>query len=200
LLPGDIINEAELSVRYGVSRTPVREALLQLEAQGMLTSLPRGGMVVAKMDLSQLLSLWELLADLEGVCARLACERMSQDERAELARAHEESAAVVEAGDREAWRTANLGFHEVLYRGARNPQLREEILRMRSRTGAYREHAFAAFAQIKSSWEQHGRLVDAINRRDETAVWQAMLDHLSPGQGSKGIAAFVASLPKELLS
>src|SRR4030088_2205449 len=86
LLPGDIINEAELSARYSVSRTPIREALLQLQAQGMLTSLPRSGMLVAKMDVPQLLAMWELLAELEGICARLACERMTPEERAELTR------------------------------------------------------------------------------------------------------------------
>jgi DNA-binding GntR family transcriptional regulator len=199
LLPGDVINEAELSARYGVSRTPIREALLQLQAQGMLTSLPRSGMLVAKMDVPQLLAMWELLAELEGICARLACERMTPDERAELTRTHEESAVAVEAGDRDAWRTMNMTFHEVLYRGARNPYLRQEIMRMRSRTGAYREHAFAALGQIKTSWEQHAEMVDAINRRDEVAASQSMMRHLSPGQGAKGFAAFVASLPKELL-
>ena len=58
LLPGDAIDEADLARVHGVSRTPIREALIQLQAQGMLTSLPRGGMLVAKMDLQQLLSLW----------------------------------------------------------------------------------------------------------------------------------------------
>ena len=55
LLPGDPIDEAQLASQYKVSRTPIREALIQLQTQGMLTSLPRGGMVVAKMDLQQLL-------------------------------------------------------------------------------------------------------------------------------------------------
>jgi DNA-binding GntR family transcriptional regulator len=199
LLPGDIINEAELSARYGVSRTPIREALLQLQAQGMLTSLPRSGMLVAKMDVPQLLAMWELLAELEGICARLACERMTSEERAELTRTHEESTAPAETGDRDAWRTMNMTFHEVLYRGARNSYLRQEILRMRSRTGAYREHAFAALDKLKTSWDQHAEIVEAINRRDEVAAAQSMVRHLSPGQGAKGFAAFVASLPKELL-
>ncbi|MES2534647.1 MAG: GntR family transcriptional regulator [Pseudomonadota bacterium] len=199
LLPGDIVNEAELISRYGVSRTPVREALLQLQAQGMLTSLPRGGMLVTKMDVSQLLAMWELLAELEGICARLACERMTADERAELTRIHEESAAAVESGDREAWRAINMTFHELIYNGARNPYLRQQIMGMRSRTGAYREHAFAALGTITASWAQHAELVDAVNRRDEVSAAKAMVRHLSPDQGSRGFAAFVASLPKQLL-
>src|SRR5690625_3757757 len=76
LLPGDVIDEAALAREFKVSRTPIREALLQLEAQSILVSKPRQGMVVAKMNVQQLLALWELLVEMEGVCARLACERM----------------------------------------------------------------------------------------------------------------------------
>src|SRR3546814_18080718 len=84
LLPGDPISEDALITQFGVSRTPVREAMLQMQAEGMLTSLPRGGVVVAKMNVAQLFSMWELLAALEGMCARSACERMS---KAEIGRA-----------------------------------------------------------------------------------------------------------------
>lgn len=62
LLPGDAIDEQELATRYQVSRTPVREALLQLKVQGMLESQPRNGMVVARLDVQELLAIWELMA------------------------------------------------------------------------------------------------------------------------------------------
>ena len=84
LLPGDAIDDVALASQHKVSRTPVREALLQLQAQGILSSTPRGGHIVSKMNLQQLLSLWELLAELEGVVVRLACERMTN----EIGRAH----------------------------------------------------------------------------------------------------------------
>ena len=137
LLPGDAVDEQQLMQTYEVSRTPVREALLQLQAQGLLNSLPRGGMVVAKMDVAQLLAMWELLAELEGIGARLACERMTPAEREELAAIHERAGAVARREDAEAWQDHNRRFHDALYQGARNPYLRQEILRMRSRTGAY---------------------------------------------------------------
>ena len=95
LLPGDSIDEAELAIQYEVSRTPIREALIQLQVQGLLSSLPRGGMVVAKMDLRQLLSLWELLAELEGVAVRLACQRMTLEEVKLIVDHHEQSSEVV---------------------------------------------------------------------------------------------------------
>jgi DNA-binding GntR family transcriptional regulator len=199
LLPGDPIDEAELISRHKVSRTPVREAMLQLVAQGLLTSQPRGGMVVAKMDVHQLLSMWELLGELEGICARLACERMTPAERSALAKAHEQAAAVAQADDLEAWMNINHAFHEALYQGSRNPYLRQQILHMRARTGAYRRHAFAAFGLIKTSHQQHEEVVKAILERDSAKAAAAMMQHLSPGQGTKGLTDFIVNLPKELL-
>lgn len=199
LLPGDQIDEADLSVRYKVSRTPIREALLQLQAQGLVTSMPRAGMVIAKMDMAQLLAMWELLSELEGLCARFACERMTPAERAELERVHLESRTLIDSNDLSLWRSANLTFHEVLYAGSRNPYLRQEIWRMRTRTGAYRDHAFAAARSIRSSWEQHNAVVEAIKKGDAAQAYAVMVHHLSPGQGARGVADFLATLPQELL-
>src|SRR3546814_9541526 len=81
LQPGDAIDEQALAARYRVSRTPVREALLQLKEQGMLDSQARSGMVVARMDMQELLDIWELIAETEGVCTHMACLRMSTQER-----------------------------------------------------------------------------------------------------------------------
>jgi DNA-binding GntR family transcriptional regulator len=199
LLPGDSINEAELASQYRVSRTPIREALLQLQAQGMLTSLPRGGMIVAKMDLQQLLSLWELLAALEGVAARLACERMNPEELAALTEHHEQSRHSVEADDVAGWQENNFRFHELLYRATRNPYLRQEVLRIRTRTGYYRRHAFAALGQIKTSFEQHQQIIEAIKSGDAEAASAAMVDHMRPARDAKGLTDFIVNLPKELL-
>lgn len=200
LLPGDPVDEQMLMQTYDVSRTPVREALLQLQAQGLVASLPRGGMVVAKMDVAQLLAMWELLAELEGIGARLACERMTPAERDELAAIHERAAAVVRREDTDAWQEHNRRFHDALYLGARNPYLRQEILRMRSRTGAYRLHAFSAFGRLASSWEQHGQLLEAIQAQDPARAATVMTQHMSPGQGATSFASFIAALPKNLLA
>ena len=200
LLPGDPIDEAQLASQYKVSRTPIREALIQLQAQGMLTSLPRGGMVVAKMDLQQLLQLWELLAELEGVAVRLACQRMTPEERDAIARHHEKSRAVAEADDMAGWQQSNLQFHELIYRASRNPYLRQEVLRMRARTGYYRRHAFGALGQVKASFEQHSQIVDAFNKSNGEAAAQAMLAHMRPASDAKGLTDFIVNLPKEVLA
>lgn len=200
LLPGESIDEAELAAQYQVSRTPIREALIQLQAQGMLSSRPRGGMTVAKMDLPQLLSMWELLAELEGVAVRLACQRMSDEELAGLVAHHAQSRQVVEADDVDGWQDSNLRFHEFIYRATRNPYLRQDVLRMRSLTGYYRRHAFGALGRIRSSYEQHGRIVEALQRRDAEAASAVMVAHMRPARDAEGLTDFIVNLAKDELA
>lgn len=200
LLPGESIDEAELANQHQVSRTPIREALIQLQAQGMVASLPRGGMIVAKMDLQQLLALWELLAELEGIAVRLACQRISKEELEMLVQLHEQSSKHAEADDVAGWQQSNLKFHDLIYRATRNPYLRMEVMRIRTRTGYYRRHAFGALGRIRSSFEQHQRVVDAFRRGDQEAAVAAMVQHMRPAADAKGLTDFIVNLPKDLLS
>jgi DNA-binding GntR family transcriptional regulator len=198
LLPGDPIDEERLMAQFGVSRTPVREALLQLKTEGLVTSLSRGGVVVSKLDVPQLFAMWELLADLEGLCARYACDRMTPKERARLVDAHREAEAVVERDDEIAWQQANRRFHEILYAGARNPYLQQEIMTMRTRTQAYRMHAFSAVVRLRVSHDGHARIVDAILAKDGAMAARASFDHLNPG-GAPWVTDLIMKLPRELL-
>ena len=200
LLPGDAIDDVALAHHYKVSRTPVREALLQLQAQGILSSTPRGGSMVAKMNLQQLLSLWELLAELEGIAVRLACERMTNDDLKALMKVHRSSKKIADKEDMDGWQEANLKFHEIIYEAARNPFLRQEVLRIRSRTGVYRRHAFGALGRIKSSYDQHEKIVNALEKRDAEAAASCMTDHMRPGRDSKTLNDFIMSVPRELLA
>lgn len=200
LLPGDAIDEVALARDFGVSRTPVREALIQLQTQGWVANLPRGGPIVAKMNLQQLLSLWELLAELEAVAVRLACERMSDEEIRSLVDLHQRSREVVAQEDMTGWQALNLQFHEHIYRGSRNAYLRQEVLRIRFRTGVYRRHAFGAVGQLHASFEQHQLLVDAVRQRDAMAAVLHMRDHMRPGRDARTLNDFVVNLPAELLA
>lgn len=199
LLPGEPIDEAELATTYRVSRTPVREALLQLQVLGLLSSRPRGGMIVAKMDLPQLLSMWELLAELEGVAARLACQRLSDRGLAELAAHHAESRQVMESDDSKSWQASNLLFHEFIYAATNNPYLRQDIMRMRALTGYYRRHAFGALGRVGISFEQHDRIVAALQQRDAGAAASEMVSHMRPARDADGLTNFIADLSKNQL-
>ncbi len=200
LLPGDPIDEGALSERFGVSKTPIREALIQLQAQGWVSNMPRGGSTVTKMNLQQLLSLWELLAELEAVAVRLACERMSEEDMQKLFALHEESRLVAVAEDFQGWQKLNLAFHELIYQGTRNPFLRQEVLRIRFRTGVYRRHAFGALGRLQASLEQHEQIVQALRMRDADAAVSSMRDHMRPGRDAKSLNDFILNLPTDLLA
>jgi DNA-binding GntR family transcriptional regulator len=199
LLPGDSVDEERLMTQFGVSRTPVREAMLQLRAEGLITVLPRGGAMVSKLDVPQLFAMWELLAELEGMSARYACERMDDHERRQLADAHREGEAVVTRDDPEAWQQANRRFHEILYDGTRNPYLKREIMTMRTCTQAYRIHAFSAVSRLRNSYDGHARIVAAIEARDVEAAGRAGFEHLNPG-GAPWVTDLIIKLPRALLA
>jgi DNA-binding GntR family transcriptional regulator len=197
LLPGDPIDEEDLMARFGVSRTPVREALLQLKAENLIDSIPRGGTIVAKMDFTQLLSVWELLADLEGLCARYACERMTRQERQALLEVHQAARATAEQEDELGWLQANRAVHEILYAGARNPYLRQEILRMRIRTSAYRSHSFGVVGRVRNAYQAHERITEAILANDPNSAADVARAHLNPSEA--GLLDFIRNMPKELM-
>jgi DNA-binding GntR family transcriptional regulator len=200
LLPGDSINESELESLHQVSKTPIREALIQLQSEGLITSLPRGGMIVAKMSLQQLLSLWELLAELEGAAAKLCCQRISSEELQALCAIHKESELLVQAQDATGWQVSNLKFHEAIYQATRNPYLRQEVLRIRTRTGYYRMHAFGALGHLEASFEQHTAIVNAVVCKDPELAAKAMNLHMRPATDASGLTNFIVKIPKESLA
>jgi DNA-binding GntR family transcriptional regulator len=200
LLPGDSINESELESLHQVSKTPIREALIQLHSEGLITSLPRGGMIVAKMSLQQLLSLWELLAELEGAAAKLCCQRISSEELQALCAIHKESELLVQAQDATGWQVSNLKFHEAIYQATRNPYLRQEVLRIRTRTGYYRMHAFGALGHLEASFEQHTAIVNAVVCKDPELAAKAMNLHMRPATDASGLTNFIVKIPKESLA
>lgn len=110
LLPGDALDEDALARQFGVSRTPVREALLQLSVRGLVSIAPRAGIYVSRLSIPELLGLLELLAELEGACAKLATRRIAPADAAELRRVHEESLPFETDPDPQAYSRANARF------------------------------------------------------------------------------------------
>lgn len=200
LVPGDQIDENQLAARYGVSKTPVREALLQLKAQALVSSLPRGGMVVAKMDLTQLISLWEWLSEIEAIAVRFACERMSSAELEQLQHIHRLSKKHADKDDWEGWQKSNKQFHEAIYSASRNPYLSQEIIKVRARTGVYRRHAFGALGRIHHSHTQHGEIIDLLKARDIDGVTLAMRRHILPASNTTALTSFILNIPQDLLA
>src|SRR5689334_13854029 len=107
LLPGAHLDELELAARFGVSRTPIREALRLLAGQGLVDSRPRRGAVVAQVSPQRLVEMFEVMAELEAMCARLATRRATDEDFTAIEAAHEECRSAAQAQDSDAYFYAN---------------------------------------------------------------------------------------------
>lgn len=197
LMPGDALDERALAERFQVSRTPIREAIHQLAAQGLVRAIPRQGVYVSRMSIKELLAMFELQAELEGICARFAARRMTPEQRATVTRVYERQLACLEKGDSIQYAQENADFHEAIYRGSHNRYLAEQARLIRRRTEIYRQNTFQREGRVIESCREHGRVVEAIVAGDGEAAYQCMRDHISIG--GHGFAEFVSTVPDQML-
>lgn len=198
LLPGDALDERALSDRFGVSRTPVREALQQLATQGQVQIVPRQGIFVARMSISELRAMFELLAEMEGACAKLAARRIQDPWRSTMVQAMQDCLRFAQSGDLTAYGQANADFHEALYNGCCNRYLAENLRFIRRRTQSYRRNPFQLPGRMQQSAQDHERIAQAILAGDELQAQAAMIDHIAIS--GKGFAEFVSTLPEQMLA
>ena len=178
LQPGAALDELELARRFGVSRTPVREAIRQLAASGLVDARAHRGALVARPSAEHLLGMFEAMAELEGLCARLAAERMMRSERHTLAIVHEEMRALIRIGDPQRFHEVNEAFHATIYAGAHNGYLYEMTLATRSRVQPFRRAQFRNLGRLATSHVEHERIVVEIMRGNRDGAAGAMRAHI----------------------
>ncbi len=193
LPPGQRLDELRLAERFAVSRTPVREALMQLAASGLVEIRPRQGATVAELGLKRMVEMFEVMAELEGLCARLAARRMGQAERAELQRQHESSRRFASTGDPDAYYAANLDFHEVIYAGSHNAFLAEQTRALRQRLTPYRRIQLRRAGRLADSFAEHEAIVQAILAGDAEEAERRTRRHVTVQGGA--FTDFLSTLP-----
>ncbi|MUO78567.1 FCD domain-containing protein [Agrobacterium vitis] len=178
LKPDDKLDEGSLATRFEVSRTPVREALRQLCAMGLVERKPNKSAVVTNVTGQFLTSMFEAMAELEAVCARLAAERMTLEERRALERMHRSSIRIVQAGQTEDYSAYNIEFHNRIYQGAHNQHILELVTQTRSRLAPFRRAQFRLTGRLSLSFQEHEAIVNAILRGEKTAAAEAAYRHV----------------------
>ena len=176
--PGAALDEQALADRYGATRTPVREALRQLSAAGLIEIRPRRGAVVAHITLERVMEMFECMAEIEAMCARLATYRMTPIERSKLFRIHGQAEESAKNCDVDQYDGLNRQFHEALYHGTHNPFLAEQALAVRARLGAYRRTQLRNSGRVGRSYEEHDRLVRVISQGDGEEAVKWMRAHM----------------------
>ncbi|MDO9418462.1 GntR family transcriptional regulator [Pararhizobium sp.] len=179
LVPGERLDEISLADRFGVSRTPVREALRELSAMGLVGREPNRSAVVTTVTEAYLHSMFEAMAELERICARLSAERMTVDERRVLEREHRASARLVHAGVEDDYAAYNMDFHTKLYRGAHNDHIFEVVTQTRARLAPFRRAQFRIADRLAKSYQEHDQIVRAILRADASAAAEAAYSHVA---------------------
>ncbi|WP_042265215.1 GntR family transcriptional regulator [Paraburkholderia heleia] len=195
-LPGGTqIDEQLLVRRFGVSRTPAREALLQLAATGLVTLIPRQGAVVSSISLREYVGLNEVLTSLEALAAGLAARRITNEETAALRESYEECNAAALQNDAAAYRAANTRFHTTIYDACRNNYLNQQLRTLRARMRGIIDIRFDRPARMRASLKEHHDVLDAILAGDEDAAAKAMSSHISAG--ANNFADMLAAFPNE---
>jgi DNA-binding GntR family transcriptional regulator len=192
--PGSRLDEVEIANAFGVSRTPIREALIQLSSAGLVESRPRRGSVVAEVAPERLREMFEVMAEMEALCARLAAERASDAEREALVAAHEACAAALRAKDPDAYYRLNEQFHHALYAACGNGFLDEQARQLHRRLRPYRRLQLRVPGRIKASFAEHAAVVEAVLRRDGEGAAARVRAHISV-QGER-FSKLVAEMPR----
>lgn len=177
LKPGSPLDEQSLADRHGVSRTPVREALLQLQASGLAETIGRR-MVVAQVTTQRVMEMFEAMAEIEAVCVRLATYRMTPLERSNLLQIHDATEAAAANGDFDAYDQLNRDFHETLYHATHNGVLAEQALALRGRLAAFRRVQLRQHGRLDRSRAEHDDLIRAINEGDGETAARRMRAHM----------------------
>jgi DNA-binding GntR family transcriptional regulator len=192
LPPGSPLDERGLAERFGVSRTPVREALQQLAAKDLVKLTPRHGAMVARLSISEIRGLMEVLGELESFAARLAARRVDDASRAQLQAALQRCRDAQNLGVGE-YAMANISFHEVIFSISRNQYLTQQLRRTHRLIQRYRSRDFQSRTQVAKSMLDHERVTQAICDGDENAAALAMAEHVP--SGSSGFSEFLAKVP-----
>lgn len=196
LAPGERLDEMELARRFGLSRTPVREAIKALLAVGLAETRGRQGTHVALLSIPTLLEMFDVMSALEGLCARLAARRATPAERAAMRKVHEELIQAYETGDPVAFYKVNLKFHDLLYEAAHTHFIADQAIQLRRRIGAYRMRATYQPGRMLSTLSEHVRIMDAIDASDPEAARKAASEHVQL-LGDQ-LTDFISSLPANL--
>lgn len=178
IAPGAKLNERELSEVLEVSRTPLREAIKMLAAEGLVELLPNRGAIAVELTEDDVRHTFEVMAGLEGLSGELAAQRITDAELAEIQALHFEMMAAYTRSDLSAYYRLNALIHSAINAAAKNPVLTTTYTQVNARLQALRFRSNQDGEKWKNAMREHGAMVDALTARDAAAMRTVLIAHL----------------------
>lgn len=179
IAPGAKLNERELAQRLQVSRTPLREAIKTLAAEGLVELLPNRGAVAVQLTVQDVADTFEVIAGLEAQSGELAAQRITEAELAEIRALHYEMLAAHTRRDLSSYYALNAQIHERINAAARNPVLRQTYRNVNARLQALRFRSNFDERKWQRAVQEHEQMVQLLAKRDGAGLRAVMLQHLA---------------------
>ncbi len=179
LPPGQRLGEELLAALFDVSRTPVREALLRLETTGLAHRVPRRGLIVARITPQEIVEVYVVRENLDGLAAHLAAQFATPSDIATLIAINEEFAGTAREGNVKAMADLNLQFHEAIARIARNSLLSQFLTQIHHQVRRIPGTTFQHPGRAASAVEEHARIIEAIQDRDAERARQLATESMA---------------------
>lgn len=176
--PGAKLNERELCERLNISRTPLREAIKMLAAEGLVELLPHRGAVAVRLSEEDVAHTFEVMSHLEGLSGELAASRITDSELAEIKALHYEMLACYTRRDLSAYYRLNARIHVLINAAAKNPVLAKTYATVNARLQALRFRTNQDERKWKRAVQEHERMIDALSRRDSATLRNVLVEHL----------------------
>ena len=184
LSDGERLDEIKLAKRFGVSRTPVREAIQKLATSGLVTQEPRRGAFVRQPGPVELLEMFEAMAELEAACGRLAAARISDEALEQLDAANSKCQAAIDQEDPDLYYHENEHFHHLIYRASGNGFLEQEAQKLHRRLKPFRRVQLHLRGRMKQSMAEHQKVVRALRDGNREVAAETLRGHVAV-QGEK---------------
>ncbi|MCC6949714.1 MAG: GntR family transcriptional regulator [Bradyrhizobiaceae bacterium] len=178
LEPGSIHSEQAIATRMSISRTPVREALLQLEREGLVEFIPQRGVRIRDLDPEHLTDVFALRAAIEGYCAAMLAAKHKPEVLTRLENELKRQRAIIDGDDHLAWVLANMDFHTAIVGGIGNQLFNETLSPLATHTMRIGYRMIARRKRMEESFDEHAGIVDAIRRGDADKARERATEHM----------------------
>ena len=181
---GERLDEIRLAEQFGVSRTPLREALKKVALLGIVKKIPNRGVFVHHPGPIELLEMFEVMSELESICGRLAAKRISEKALTKLNEANAKCKKAIKNKNPDAYYIENEQFHKIIYKQSGNSFLEKEAIKLQKRLQPFRRIQLRFRGRIEQSMSEHEMIVQALTIGDDSMAENALRNHVAV-QGDK---------------